>query len=385
MILRGCVGIMPASFRRGIYPGQAERTVRDRSTSFPPFGVLTLLLALTSLPCMQPAAAKTRAVDTRSALNEAERATIALFERVAPSVVAVSVIVGADDPAKFHIGTGSGFVWDAAGHIVTNNHVVRGAGTITIWLPSGEQFEAEIVGVAPNYDLAVIRPKAKHSLPPAIAVGSSAALKVGQSAYVIGSPFGLEQSLTTGVISGLRRQLPTTRSREIANIIQTDAAVYPGNSGGPLLDSAGRVIGVISAFFSLAAPNTALGFAIPSDVASRIIPELISKGRIPTAGIGIVPAEEADTMRAGIDGVVVAQVRPGSPAERAGLRGANAQAGTQGDVIVAADGVPIRSPFDLTNLLERVGIGKTVALTVKRDGRTTAMPVDIVDMDGSPR
>jgi len=376
---------MPASFRRGIYPGQAERTVRDRSTSFPPFGVLTLLLALTSLPCMQPAAAKTRAVDTRSALNEAERATIALFERVAPSVVAVSVIVGADDPAKFHIGTGSGFVWDAAGHIVTNNHVVRGAGTITIWLPSGEQFEAEIVGVAPNYDLAVIRPKAKHSLPPAIAVGSSAALKVGQSAYVIGSPFGLEQSLTTGVISGLRRQLPTTRSREIANIIQTDAAVYPGNSGGPLLDSAGRVIGVISAFFSLAAPNTALGFAIPSDVASRIIPELISKGRIPTAGIGIVPAEEADTMRAGIDGVVVAQVRPGSPAERAGLRGANAQAGTQGDVIVAADGVPIRSPFDLTNLLERVGIGKTVALTVKRDGRTTAMPVDIVDMDGSPR
>jgi len=376
---------MPASFRRGIYPGQAERTVRDRSTSFPPFGVLTLLLALTSLPCMQPAAAKTRAVDTRSALNEAERATIALFERVAPSVVAVSVIVGADDPAKFHIGTGSGFVWDAAGHIVTNNHVVRGAGTITIWLPSGEQFEAEIVGVAPNYDLAVIRPKAKHSLPPAIAVGSSAALKVGQSAYVIGSPFGLEQSLTTGVISGLRRQLPTTRSREIANIIQTDAAVYPGNSGGPLLDSAGRVIGVISAFFSLAAPNTALGFAIPSDVASRIIPELISKGRIPTAGIGIVPAEEADTMRAGIDGVVVAQVRPGSPAERAGLHGANAQAGTQGDVIVAADGVPIRSPFDLTNLLERVGIGKTVALTVKRDGRTTAMPVDIVDMDGSPR
>jgi 2-alkenal reductase len=377
---------MPATFRRGIDPGQAERTVRDRSTSFAPLGVLALLLALTALPCIQPAAAaKARTAETRSALNEAERATVALFERVAPSVVAVSVIVGADDPAKFHIGTGSGFVWDAAGHIVTNDHVVRGGGTITIWMASGEQLDAEIVGVAPNYDLAVIRPKAKHGLPPAIAVGSSAALKVGQSAYVVGSPFGLEQSLTTGVISGLRRELPTTRGHEVTNIIQTDAAVYPGNSGGPLLDSAGRVVGVISAYFSLDAPNTALGFAIPSDIVSRIVPELISKGRIPTAGIGIVPAEEADTMRAGIDGVVVAQVRPGSPAERAGLRGANTQAGTQGDVITAANGVPIRSPFDLTNLLERVGIGKTVALTVKRNGHTAAMPVDIVDVDRPPR
>jgi S1-C subfamily serine protease len=355
--------------------------VRNRSTWFAPLGFLALLLALTALPCIRQAAAKARTAETRAALSEVERATIALFERVAPSVVAVSVIVGADDPAKFHIGTGSGFIWDAAGHIVTNDHVVRGGGTITIWFASGEQRDAEIVGLAPNYDLAVIRPKQRHDLPPAIAVGSSATLKVGQSAFVIGSPFGLEQSLTTGVISGLRRELPTTRGREITNIIQTDAAVYPGNSGGPLLDSAGRMIGVISAYFQLEAPNTALGFAIPSDVVSRIVPELISKGRIPTAGIGIVPADEAVAMKAGIDGVVVGRVRPGSPAERAGLRAANAQAGTQGDVITAANGVPIRSPFDLTNLLERVGIGKTVELTVKRDGRSTAMPVDIVDVD----
>jgi len=250
-----------------------------------------------------------------------------------------------------------------------------------VWLASGDQLEAEIVGVAPNYDLAVIRPKQKRALPPPIAVASSASLKVGQSSFAIGSPWGLDQSLTTGVISGLRRDLPTTRGHEVTNMIQTDAAVYPGNSGGPLLDSAGRLIGVITISYRLDAPNTALGFAIPSDSVSRVVPELISKGRIPTAGIGIVPADEATTMRAGIDGVLIARVRSGSPAERAGLRGANAETRAQGDIITAADGIPMRSLFDLTNQLERVGIGHTIELTVRRDGHATAMPVDIIDVD----
>ena len=199
-------------------------------------GALALLLAFAALPSIDSAAAKPRSTEARGGLGDAERARVELFERVSPSVVAVSVITAADDPAKVHIGAGSGFIWDAAGHVVTNEHVVRGAGTITIWLASGEDLDAEIVGVAPNYDLAVIRPKLKHALLPAIAVGSSADLKVGQSAYVIGSPYGLDQSLTTGVISGLRRDLPMTRGREVANIIQTDAAIYPGNSGGPLLE-----------------------------------------------------------------------------------------------------------------------------------------------------
>jgi 2-alkenal reductase len=358
--------------------------VRDRSTSIAALviatlGGLVLLLALAAPPYVH-AASKTR-TEPRSVLAELERATIELFERVSPSVVGITVITGADDPAKFNVGTGSGFIWDGAGNIVTNEHVVHGGGTITIWLASGEQLNAEIVGVAPNYDLAVIRPKEKHRMPPAVAVGSSAGLKVGQSAYAIGSPWGLDQSLTTGVVSGLRRALPTTRGREVTNIIQTDAAVYPGNSGGPLLDSAGRLIGVITISYHMDAPNTALGFAIPSDVVSRVVPELISKGRIPTAGIGIVPADDAVARHAGVDGVVISLVRPGSPAERAGLRGANAQTGTPGDIITAANGIPIRTPFDLTNLLERIGIGKTIDLTVRRDGKPTSMPVNIVDVD----
>jgi S1-C subfamily serine protease len=342
-----------------------------RSTSIPVFGVLALLLAMAALP------SNAGTIEPRGPLGEAERATVELFERVSPSVVAVSVIVAPDDPSKFHIGTGSGFIWDAAGNIVTNAHVVNGAGTITIWLASGEDLDAEIVGIAPNYDLAVVRPKAKRRLPPAIAVGSSSGLKVGQSAYAIGSPYGLDQSLTTGVISGLKRELPTTRGHELANIIQTDAAIYPGNSGGPLLDSAGRLIGVVSAYFRLDTPNTALGFAIPVDAVSRIVPELIANGRIPTAGIGIVPADDATPT--GVDGVVVARVRPGSPAERAGLRGTNADSGTQGDIITAANGVAVRSPFDLTHQLERVGIGRTVDLAVRRDGKTATMAVDVVD------
>jgi 2-alkenal reductase len=335
-------------------------------------------LAPSTPAAAQPAASSPQ---TRNVLAEVEHATIALFERVSPSVVGVTVIIGADDPSKFTINTGSGFIWDSAGNIVTNAHVVRGAGTITLWLASGDQFDAEVVGVAPNFDLAVIRPKEKRALPPAIPVASSAALKVGQSAFAIGSPWGLDQSLTAGVISGLRRELPTTRGHEVTNMIQTDAAIYPGNSGGPLLDSSGRLIGVITISYRLDAPNTALGFAIPSDTVSRVVPELISKGRIATAGIGIVPADDATATRAGVDGVLVARVRPGSPAARAGLRGADQKAGTQGDVITAADGISIRDPFDLTNQLERVGIGHTVKLTIKRDGQATTLPVDIIDVD----
>jgi S1-C subfamily serine protease len=349
-----------------------ERTVDHRVASF-----AVLAGALAALACLAPAAAQSP--EPSNALTEAERATVALFERVSPSVVGVTVIVGADDPAKFRIDIGSGFIWDD-GNIVTNEHVVHDAGTITIWLASGDQFEAEVIGVAPNYDLAVLRAREKRPLPPPVAVAPSAGLKVGQSAYAIGSPWGLDHSMTAGIISGLRRALPTTRGHEVTDMIQTDAAVYPGNSGGPLLDSTGRLIGVVTISYHLDAPNTALGFAIPSDTVSRVIPELIAKGRIPTAGIGIIAD---DATRAGADGLMIAKVRPGSPAERAGLRGAEGQ--RKGDVIVAANGIPIRTPFDLTNLLEGVGIGKSIALTVKRDGRAITMPVDIVDIDQTGR
>src|SRR5207244_13122422 len=178
------------------------------------------------------------------------------------------------------------------------------------------------------------RLKRTASLPPRLAVGSSSDLKVGQAALAIGNPFGLDQSLTTGIISALKRRLPTSGGREVANVIQTDAAINPGNSGGPLLDFAGRVIGVTTAILSPSGSNAGIGFAIPIDVVNRVVPELIRNGRVPTPGLGIVAADEAVATRLGVNGVVVVRTAPDSPAAHAGLQGVNLQAGTVGVVIV---------------------------------------------------
>jgi S1-C subfamily serine protease len=247
-------------------------------------------------------------------------------------------------------------------------------------LASGEVLRAEMVGVAPTYDLAVLRLQGARQLPNPLAIGSSADLKVGQWAFAIGNPFGLDQSLTTGVISALKRRLPTSGGREISNVIQTDAAVNPGNSGGPLLDSAGRLIGVNTAIISPSGTSAGIGFAIPVDVVNRVVPELIRNGRVPTPGIGIVAASETIAARLGVEGVVVVRTAPGSPAERAGLRGVDASSGTLGDVIVGANGKPTHRLADLTDQMEQSGVGKAMELSVKRDGRTRSITVQIVDI-----
>ena len=321
------------------------------------------------------------AVGPRGSVAEIQRSTIELFKRVAPSVVEITTIVVGDDSSKSSIKTGSGFFWDASGNIVTNAHVVQDANSITVWLAAGEQVEAEIVGSAPNYDVAVIRLKAPRQVPPPIAIGTSQNLKVGQWVYAIGSPFGLDQSLTTGVISALKRRLPTSEGRQISNIIQTDAAIYPGNSGGPLLDASGRLIGVNTVAYSIAGSGNALGFAIPVDIVKSIVPDLIKNGRIPTPGIGIVMGDDGQAMRLGIQGVIVAGVNPGSPAERAVLRAMNASTKAIGDVITGANGQPVRSAFDLTDQLEHTGIGRTIKLQVNRGGKTLDVEVEIVDID----
>src|SRR6184192_4360204 len=285
-----------------------------------------------------------RTVDQRGPLSEAERANIELFERVSPSVVQVAARSAAANPlaedeggeAAAGAASGTGFVWDNAGHVVTNNHVVQNGSEVAVRFASGEVAQAEVIGVAPNYDVAVLRIKNARRLPPPVALGSSTELKVGQSAFAIGNPFGLDQSLTSGIISALKRRLPTDSGREIVNVIQTDAAINPGNSGGPLLDSSGKVIGVTTAILSPSGSNAGIGFAIPVDAVNRIVPELIRSGRVATPGIGIVAASEAVATRMGVEGVVVVKTAPGSPAEKAGLRGVDIEQGKLGDVITGA-------------------------------------------------
>ena len=245
--------------------------------------LIVLLAALFGRPYLDTllyAATSPRPIAARGDLAEAERATIGLFERVSPSVV--QVVGAAASSGSVDIEgeggreqSGTGFVWDGAGHVVTNNHVVSGTREVAIRFATGEVVGASIVGTAPNYDLAVVRLRNTRNLPGPIAVGSSADLQVGQAAFAIGNPFGLDQSLTTGVISALKRRLPTNAGREIGNVIQTDAAVNPGNSGGPLLDSAGRLIGVTTAIISPSGSNAGIGFAVPVDTVNRVVPELI--------------------------------------------------------------------------------------------------------------
>jgi 2-alkenal reductase len=332
-----------------------------------------------------------RSVDQRGPLSEAERANIELFERVSPSVVQVAARSGAANPLAEDEGgeagagaaSGTGFIWDNDGHVVTNNHVVQNGSEVAVRFASGEVARAEIIGVAPNYDLAVLRIRSARKLPPPVALGSSSELKVGQSAFAIGNPFGLDQSLTSGIISALKRRLPTSSGREISNVIQTDTAINPGNSGGPLLDSAGRLIGVNTAILSPSGTSAGIGFAIPVDIVNRVVPNLIKNGRVPTPGIGIVAASEAVSTRLGIEGVIVVRTAPGSPAERAGIRGVDFNSGALGDVIVQADGKPVHRLSDLTDQIEQVGAGKSIRISLKRGSQTRDITLDIVDVGRS--
>ena len=327
-----------------------------------------------------------RAVTERGALSDAEKANVEIFEKVSPSVVQVVTQTEGNPLSEEQEGgsaSGTGIVWDGDGHVVTNNHVVQNASQVAIRFASGEAVRAEIVGTAPNYDLAVLRIRSARKLPPPLAIGSSADLKVGQFAFAIGNPYGLDQSMSSGIISALKRRLPTHSGREISNVIQTDTAINPGNSGGPLLDSAGRLIGVNTAIISPSGSSAGIGFAIPVDIVNRVVPELIKNGRVPTPGIGIVAASEAVSTRLGIEGVIVVRTAPGSPAERAGIRGVDFNSGALGDVIVQADGKPVHRLSDLTDQIEQVGAGKSIRIGLKRGSQTRDITIDIVDVGRS--
>jgi S1-C subfamily serine protease len=298
-------------------------------------------------------------------------------------VVGRQASTSVSDDESAGVQSGTGFVWDRAGNIVTNNHVVSGTTELVVRFASGGAVAAEVVGTAPNYDLAVIHLRNPQTIPMPVDTGSSAGLRVGQFAFAIGNPFGLDQSLTFGVISALHRRLPTSSGHQISNVIQTDAAVNPGNSGGPLLDSSGRVVGVNTAIISPSGSNAGIGFAIPIDVVNRIVPVLIRDGHVPTPGIGIVAVSEQDATRLGVEGIPILRTLPNSSAARAGLRGVNSRDNTLGDVIVSVNNKPVRRLSDLTDELDEVGVGHDAKLGIMRGDHNESIDVAVADVGQS--
>jgi 2-alkenal reductase len=324
-----------------------------------------------------------RAVTPRGELADVEKSTIDLFREASPAVVYITTLTQKRDVygrTGVAQGAGSGFIWDRTGHIVTNYHVIEGAQRVGVRLDSGDVVEAKVVGGAPDFDLAVLRLDDSRTTLHPIPIGSSADLAVGQAVFAIGNPFGLDRTLTTGVISALGRRLPTDTGREIVGVVQTDAAINPGNSGGPLLDSAGRLIGVNTAILSRSGSAAGIGFAVPVDTVNRIVPRLIAEGRVPRPGIGVMVAPEEVAARLGISGVVIMDVVPGSPAAKAGLVGADRQSGELGDVVTHVNGERVRTLAEMAEQLERIGVGDSATLTVQRDGRARDISVAIIDI-----
>ncbi|SDP08491.1 S1C family serine protease [Desulforhopalus singaporensis] len=347
-----------------------------------PLAVL-VIVALTAILLYNPVSdyfarrgAEPRAVTARGNLAEDENNTIEIFRENSSSVVYVTSIALKRDLFSLNAveiprGTGSGFVWDTKGRIVTNYHVISDANRLQVTMADGSSWKAFVIGVAPDKDLAVLQIDAStHRLKP-IAIGSSADLLVGQKVFAIGNPFGLDQTITSGIISALNREITAVTGRIIKNVIQTDAAINPGNSGGPLLDSAGRLIGVNTAIYSPSGAYAGIGFAVPVDTVNSIVPQLIKKGRVLQPGIGVTLADERLTRRLGIEGVLVINVSSKSPAEEAGLRSTKqyGQDIVLGDIIVAVNGVAVSSHEDLREEFEKLGIGSEVLLTIMRDDR----------------
>jgi S1-C subfamily serine protease len=319
-------------------------------------------------------AAESRAVAARGDLLPAEKHTVDLFERASKSVVYITTLaVQADffsrNVAEIPVGSGSGFIWDEAGHIITNYHVIRNAEIARVTLADGSTFEARLVGTAPEKDLAVLRIDAPREALRPLAVGTSKNLRVGQSVYAIGNPFGLDQTLTTGIISALGREIESLARLPIRGCIQTDAAINPGNSGGPLLDSAGHLIGVNTQIASPSGASAGVGFAIPVDEVNWVVPELIQHGRLRRPTLGVQLADPSIEQRLKIDGALILAVVSGSGAAEAGLRPTTQnRLGniTYGDIIIAIDGQPVRSSADVPLALERRQPGETVKLKIRR-------------------
>ncbi|MFH2201988.1 MAG: trypsin-like peptidase domain-containing protein [Elusimicrobiota bacterium] len=337
----------------------------------------------------RPAAKAEAPAAQEEGLSPEERSTIRLFQRSMNSVVYITTLVVRRgffnlNATEVPAGTGSGFLWDDKGHIVTNYHVIRGADAARITLADGSTHEARLIGAAPDKDIAVLKIDVKGKKLSALSIGRSHDLKVGQRVYAIGNPFGLDHTLTTGIISALGREIQSITRRPIQDVIQTDAAINPGNSGGPLLDSSGRLIGVNTLIYSPSGAFAGIGFAVPVDIVKRIVPELIKHGKVMRPGLGILPARDDVTRQIGVNGVLILNVTSGSVADRAQLRPTRRDSQGNlhlGDVITAIDDRPVRELNDLFKALDNYQVGDEVEVACLRDGRERKVRLNLQSLD----
>ncbi len=318
-------------------------------------------------------------------LGADERSNIEVFERVSPSVTYITNKRLQRDYFSFNVmeipqGTGSGFLWDSKGHIVTNFHVVYEGDEIEVRLQDGKSYDADIVGADPDHDLVVLQINATNLNIAPVMIGSSNDLRVGQKVLAIGNPFGLDSTLTTGVISALGRTIQSMTKRYIHDVVQTDAAINPGNSGGPLLDSFGRLIGVNTAIISPSGTYSGVGFAVPVDTVNRVVTKLINHGKVGRPGFGISLIPEHIMSRIGIEGVGILEVFNGSSAEEAGLREVKRLPNGRiemGDIIIEVDGSKIRESSDLVRSLDRHEVGEEVDIIIIRENVKKSMRIVI--------
>lgn len=337
-----------------------------------------------STPLSSSVVAEPRTVATRGALAADELTNIAVFKTASVSTVHITTLAltrnfFSSDVMQVPQGTGTGLLWDDQGHVVTNYHVIQGANAARVTLSDQSAWKATLTGAFPDKDLAVLRIDAPKAKLKGLAIGISRDLQVGQRVYAIGNPFGLDQTLTTGIISALNREIESVTKRPIKGMIQTDAAINPGNSGGPLLDSAGRLIGVNTAIYSPSGAYAGIGFAIPVDEVNRIVPRLIRDGRFvrPTLGVQAAPPRFSEAF--GLPkGVAVVGVVPGSPAANAGLkpfeRGPSGEV-ISGDIIIELDGKATPQFDDLLEVLERHQPGDSVAIKLHRSGKVRELSI----------
>lgn len=329
-----------------------------------------------------------RAVTPRGDLSSAEKSTIDLFQNSSQSVVFIQSLSLVRQGYRFsevtarQRGSGTGFVWNEDGHIVTNDHVIADSQAFLVTFADHTRVEAKLVGRAEHKDLALLKVDVDQSALRPIVIGESGNLQVGQHVFAIGNPFGLDQTLTTGVISGLGREIRSKSNRQITDVIQTDAAINPGNSGGPLLDSAGRLIGVNTQIVSASGASDGIGFAIPVDTLQRVIPQLIAYGKVITPSLGVRTITPAQLGAEGVKGVLVVDTLEGGPAEKAGTQPLryNRQGNIYGDLIVGLGDQQIGNIDDLYLALEKHSVGETVKLHIVRgvgSRQTEQMSLDV--------